>query len=535
MKRTGRGAWLVVAAGLAVGYLGETTAQAAPPYDAELTPGELRGIPWEAGDPWPAGFFEYLPQNYLEVPPDHRYPLLVTLGGIGTMDMPSTCPGNADWCTHAECEAAGVDGICRAYRRGPAVEIIQGVWDDTTRPFIVIQVQNFATTNSTTDYDRDVVDDMVDFALANYPVDPRRIYLLGNSQGGRGVMQYTSLYNRRMAAVTMGPGGTVQDADAACRFEDTAFWAFHGENDDDANIGVGVFDPCLVVEQVRMFLEPDQYPMLPGCVDRVGTPISDGRMTMFDNTAHNAWTPAFEDIAFGFGRSTWSDDQFCGYTTNFYDYDAAMDPDGVYSWLLSFDRPDTDAGMDFVVPGDAAEFALVADTEDDDPITYTWTQLSGPPVTITDGDTAMATVTDFEYDQTYTFEVYAIDADQQWDIDEVEVTVESEIVSSDSSGGGSEGGSTSGDSDGPADTTAGEASGGNTSGAASSGGTPPVSGSGDGPIGDDDTSTGGEDTDTAGAGDGGSGCGCRATDGGSGFGGLLGLLGLVMVRRRRRS
>src|SRR5690606_9109570 len=119
------------------------TARAAIPYEAEITPGQLRGIPWEPGDPWPAGYWEYLPSNYDEVPPDHRYPLLMTLGGIGTMDTPSTCPNGTEWCTVAQCQAQ-FDGICRASGRGPAVEIRQGVWDEVARPFLVISMQNAA-------------------------------------------------------------------------------------------------------------------------------------------------------------------------------------------------------------------------------------------------------------------------------------------------------------------------------------------------------------------------------------------------------
>lgn len=522
MSRRARGARAsrgALGASLLLLATGGATARAAIPYEAEITPGALRGIAWEPGDPWPAGYMEYLPSNFDEVPPDHRYPLLLTLGGIGTMDDVSSCPGNADWCTVAQCEAS-FDGVCRAYGRGPGVEIRQGVWDDVERPFLVISLQNSAPTSSSVDYDRDVIDAMVTFVLAEYPVDPRRMYLLGNSQGGRGVLQYTSLYSRRMAAVTMGPGGMVADGDAACRFEDTAFWAFHGENDDDANIGVGVFDPCWVVDQVRMYDQPDDYPMLAGCVERVGVDHPQGRLTMFDDTAHNAWTPAFENIANGFSRSVWLADQACGFSANFYDYSAAMDPDGVYSWLLSFDRPDTDAGEDLVVPGDQTQFALVATTVDDDPVSYAWTQLEGPAVTLRDADQAEVTITDFEYDQTYTFEVYALDADQQWDRDEVVVTVEAEVESA-STGGDP---STSGGSESGVDDT----SGGEPPGASTSGEPVPADGSGTG-AGEGSSSgtgSGGADEDAAG-------CGCSTR--GEGWSGSLGWLvvGMTAVRRRR--
>lgn len=549
MRKTNRRIGWGMSAGLVTVLAGSMSASAAPPYDTELTPGQLRGIAWEFGDAWPSGYWEYLPANYEMVPPDHLYPLLVTLGGIGTFDNPSNCPGNANWCTVAECEATGnPDGVCRVYRRGPAVEIRQGVWDDVQRPFIVVQPQNSAVTFSSQDYDRDIVDDLVAFVLANYPVDPRRVYLLGNSQGGRAVLQYTSLYSRRMAAVTMGPGGWVADGDAACLFQDTAFWAFHGENDDDANIGVGVFDPCYVVDQLRMYNEPELYPGLMGCIDRVGTPFPEARLTMFDDTGHNAWTPAYENVTNGFGRSVWLADQMCGFSANFYDYDAALDPDGVYSWMLGFDRPDTDAGLDFVVPGTEVEFALEATTLDDDPLTYTWTQIDGPPVTLTDADQEIATVTDFEYDQSYTFEVYVVDADQQWDRDEVVVTVEAEVMSEStgqaSSSGSSSGGADTSTGEAPGSTTSGAdttegpgvGSGGGSAGGGSTGGGPGTGvGPGPGPGTAPGSTSGGDSsgTETAGASGGESGCGCRVRRG-PGVVGLLPLLGLVAVRRRRR-
>ena len=52
--------------------------------------------------------------------------------------------------------------------------------------------------------------------------------------------------------------------------------------------------------------------------------------------------------------------------------------------ILTLDRPDTSAGDDFEVAAEADAFELVATTIDDDPITYTWTQIAGPPVDIDD-------------------------------------------------------------------------------------------------------------------------------------------------------
>ncbi len=428
--------------------LTSTEAAAEIPYADAITPGQLRGIALTVDSPWPASYWEYLPSNFETVPEDHLYPMLITLGGIGTMDNGSVCPDATPTCTVAQCEAApSVDGLCRVYRRGPAVEMRQGVWDDEARPFIVIQPQNRAPTNSTQDYDRDELDALVQFVIENYPVDPRRLFILGNSQGGRAVLQYIAVYNRRMAAATIGPGGLIAENDVGCRIEDTALWAFHGEDDQDTNIAAGAFNPCWVARQVHRASEPDFYADDNDlCLARLDHPFPQARITMFENTAHNAWTPAFENVATGFVRSAWSMDAGgCGFETNWVSYDPLEYGDGVYTWLLEHDRPSVDAGPDMTIPGDAESFDIVAEIVDDDDVTITWTQLDGPPATLTPAAPGTLTVSGFDDDAIYTFEVFVTDADDQWSRDEVLVTVDPEIIDQGSSSGSSsgDGGSTS--------------------------------------------------------------------------------------------
>ncbi len=538
-----------------------TEAHAEIPYVDGITPGALRGIALQEDSPWPASYWEYLPSNFEEVPEGHLYPMLMTLGGIGTMDNVSVCPGFADTCTVPECEAAGVDGICRVYRRGPAVEIRQGVWDDEARPFIVIQPQNREPTNSANDYDRDELDTLVQFVIDNYPVDPRRLYILGNSQGGRAVLQYLAVYNRRMAASTIGPGGDIAEDDVGCLIQDTAYWAFHGENDLDANLGAGVFDPCYIARTVHAANEPEAYAAFDSCTDRLEIPYPQSRVTMFENTGHNAWTPAFESVATGFSRPAWTMDAGdCGFETNWVQYDPMEYADGVYEWMLTFDRPDTDAGDDFSVSGDLAAFDLVATTIDDDAVTVTWTQVDGPPATLTVIDDTSVSVSDFSYDATYTFRAFAVDSDNQWDEDDVVVTIDPEIIDVGSSSGGSTSsgvdgtessgssstggessstgrGSTTGSSPDPSTTTS------NTTGESStSSGIGSASGTGSGSAGSTGSASGNEESrggdgggdsrgDTDGAGAAGNDGGCRI-DGGSPH--SLGLLLLLGAFRRRQ-
>lgn len=529
------------------------------PYAEGVTPGELRGIALTEDSPWPASYWEYLPADF-DPDGDTLYPMLMTLGGIGTMDTVSVCPDLADTCTVAECEAApSIDGLCRVYRRGPAVEIRQGVWDDMERPFIVIQPQNREPTFSAEDYDRDELDALAQFVVDNYPVDPRRLYILGNSQGGRATYQYLALYARRMAAASAGPGGVIAEADFGCRLEDTALWAFHGENDVDSNVAPGAFDPCFVARNISRANEPDLYDdVYETCADRMEIPYPEARMTMFQNTAHNAWTPGYENVSQGFATAAWTDDEMCGFETNWVQYDDMEYADGVYTWFLEHDRPGVDAGGPVTVPGDVDAATLTPTIIDDDAWTATWEQVDGPAVTMTPGMDGTLELTEFEYDATYTFRLFVVDADNQWDEDTVEVTIEPEVIdegtsSSSSSGGddststGADASTTSGDgstetSGGGEPTTGASGNGGDsTSGNDSTSGSASASGSEGGQSASDSSPTGASasgdgstsqgDTDTEGSGQTGSSGGCR-TGGTPPMGWLL-LFGLGLVRRRR--
>lgn len=265
---------------------------------------------------------------------------------------------------------------------------------------------------------------LAQFIVDNYPADPRRMYMLGLSQGGRAVMQYPVAYPRRMAAVAAGPGGLISPYDASCFFQDTALWSLHGENDADTNLGPGVFFPCPIVDFVQMYDHPELFPGSTACSERVGTPYPDARITMYFNRSHNVWTPSFENVPFGQSNTNqWPTDQSCGTTIEFTGYGADIEPDGVYSWMLSFDRPDTQAPEDLIVESDVVSIDLAATTIDDDPVTYTWTQIGGDPVTLLDAGSATATITDLLPDSVYMFEVFVVDADNQWDRDEVTVAV----------------------------------------------------------------------------------------------------------------
>jgi len=409
-----------MAVGLLLASAVVSDARAEIPHLDQITPGELRGIDRDPGDPWGYGYWEYLPTDFDLLGPDDTLPLLVFLAGIGEYDDDPSCPGNVDLCAPADCVVN--DGLCRNLTWGPQQHIDDGNWDDVQRPFIVISPQHPVPPFTNGEWNIANLDAFIQFLLDNYPIDPQRIYLTGMSQGGRGTLQYVAAHPRRFTAAAPMPGGVVQAA-ASCAFEDTAFWAFHGEDDQNGNLGAGTFNPCAMVELVRMYDVPEDYPQYPACAARVGQPHPDARMTMFFDVGHFAWVQATDPVGSGFPAAEWPSDQGCGITTDFRAYEAALDPDGVYSWFLSLDRPIVVAPDDVVLPGDTMATSLLATAIDDDAIDWTWTQVSGPAATLVVADQATLELDDLLPEQQYTFEVLGVDADGQWDRDEVTVTL----------------------------------------------------------------------------------------------------------------
>ncbi|HWB79622.1 MAG TPA: hypothetical protein VG755_31885, partial [Nannocystaceae bacterium] len=390
-----------------------TDASADPPYLDQITPGDLRGIAMTAGDPWVLGYWEYLPTNYDDLDPGELLPLLVFLPGIGEYDDDASCPGGTDVCAAGAC---GGDGLCHNLTWGPQQHMRVGAWDDVARPFIMVSPLNDVPNFSTTEWNVAELDAFFDYIVDNYPVDPRRMYLTGMSQGGRGVQQYISAHPRRFTAVVPMPGGTTSIPAIGCTFQDTALWVFHGEDDNNANLGAGTFSPCSMVQVEHQYQHPDLYAGYQACADRQTEPgHPDGRVSMVYNVGHFVWQQAIDPVGLGFPATEWLTDQGCGYAADYREYSAVNDSDGIYSWFLTLDRPDVVAPDDYVVSGDDLATSIAATVTDDDTITWTWTQLSGPIATLDDVDQPTLLVSDLMELTQYTFEVTVVDADGQWD------------------------------------------------------------------------------------------------------------------------
>ena len=520
-------------------YLGSLLLTLTFSSSAWADPGALTGIEIDSqGNDF--GYWEYLPTAYDEA---EDWPVLIFLSGIGEngngMLDPTECGNGPD--------TAG-EYLCRNLRHGPQHLIWNqlhngqaGLWNDEERPFIVISPQNPAPLYQMTAYDVDDLDVFLQYLLDTYAADPRRLYLTGMSMGGYSVALSLQSYPDRYSAVSIMPGIAGQDAQMdVCNWTRQNIWAFHGENDGNP------FNPGGVVSLVRLFNEcPEPHPT--------------GRITMYADAGHNVWTRTI-DPPQGMDDPVLTEYTAQGVTVDLDPYD----PD-LYTWLLWHDKPVVDAGPDLFATTDDPMVQVTATTIDDDPIEYTWTQIAGGALTIAGADAATLELSDYEVG-TYTFEVLAVDADHQWDRDEV--TIEIALGGGGGTTGGTTGttGGTTGEptgtttdttgttsaaatdsgpatsSDSGTDST-GTGSGGSTYGATGTGGgggatsldptADPTGGTPGGTESGSATDAGTEgDTDTAGASDDDAGCGCRST-GGQPFTAPLALLLLGGLRRRR--
>ncbi len=157
----------------------------------------------------PNGYLEYLPPGYGDGTPR---PLLVDLHGSGA-------------------EGNGAGELSRvSWGQLPAL-VAAGEWP-AARPFIVLAPQHHALTTDC--FNAGEIRDFLAWAVGQYTVDPKRVYLTGYSCGAYGGWSYTGWYNGDgvVAAEVLVAGSPGMEWDRAhCALGNTAIWAIHGDTD----------------------------------------------------------------------------------------------------------------------------------------------------------------------------------------------------------------------------------------------------------------------------------------------------------------
>ncbi|MCP3163835.1 InlB B-repeat-containing protein [Myxococcus qinghaiensis] len=151
------------------------------------------------------GYSEYLPPGYL-TSPTQRYPTIIHLNGMGELGQATTEAQLYDITT----------------RHGALANIrASATWKTY---FGTKQVMVF-TPQSLDNYSPTELRPFVQFIVANYRVDPTRVYLTGLSMGGWGTWRYANLYGAELAAIAPfatnigAPGPTIT------ALKDVPIWA----------------------------------------------------------------------------------------------------------------------------------------------------------------------------------------------------------------------------------------------------------------------------------------------------------------------
>ena len=137
------------------------------------------------------------------------------------------------------------------------------------------------------------VDAFLDYALAHYEVDEKRVYLTGLSCGAIGTWSYLAQHRGARVAAVAVIAGDGRDAfrSAGCALGEVGIWAFHGDEDD-------VVPVAGATETVASLM---------ACP---GPPRKEVKLDIYPGVGHDAWTRT-------------------------YDLSAGHD---IYSWLLGFSR-----------------------------------------------------------------------------------------------------------------------------------------------------------------------------------------------------
>lgn len=143
----------------------------------------------------------------------------------------------------------------------------------------------------------------IEYIKANYPVDPKRIYLTGLSAGAISIWNYLCLYQDQAAAVIpiCGNGNTTGVKANLSKFAHIPLWAFHGSADTT--------------------VRPNGSIIPVGMINALNPPVK-ARVTIYSGVGHNSWDRTY-DLS---GMSSRLDPGYDPYDISIYD------------WLLQFKK-----------------------------------------------------------------------------------------------------------------------------------------------------------------------------------------------------
>src|SRR5690606_25299236 len=266
--------------------------------------------------------------------------------------------------------------------------INQGKWPED-RPFVVISPQTSSTFYNS--WGPALVNNVIDHVVSKYRIDESRIYITGLSLGGHGAWNYATQYPDRVAAIVPVCGrGNVNKA---CEMEDVPVWAFHNEGDNTVHVN-GTKNMIAALKKCSPKYTPKE--------------------TIYPKNGHDAWTQT-------------------------YNLSSGHD---IYTWLLSHTNkrnstpsnkaPVANAGGDKTVtlPNNSITLQGSGTDSDGSIVSYQWTKVSGPSVTLSDANKASLKLTKLVAG-TYVFRLTVKDNQNAVASDNVTVVVKPEVAQGD--------------------------------------------------------------------------------------------------------
>jgi predicted esterase len=276
--------------------------------------------PYASGVTSPFGYFEYLPPAY-NSDSITQFPLIIYLHGLGD-------------------KGDGSSELNRVLNSGVAQFLSMG--NDIS--LLVMSPQSGVGW-----WSNKGIDSFLSYVLNNYKVDTNRIYLTGLSAGAVGVYKYAAAFPEKIAAI-VPITGKAENFDI-CDLKEIPTWAFHNADDTVFNQKFSI-DPITELNQC-------------------GPPSSPpAKLTIYPSGGHDAWTKTYD----GTGMGT-EDPNF-----------DAFDQD-IFQWLLQHAKDTLIARFErdqiLLYPQNDIVITNYAASKDG-LHSYSWTQLEGPPIDMTE-------------------------------------------------------------------------------------------------------------------------------------------------------
>ncbi len=254
---------------------------------------ELSNLPEDKGgthlgchlgnSPSPYGYYIYKPSCYNDRE-DIVFPVLIYLHG-------SSEKGNSK---------DNIKVLEKVLKHGPPKLIENKEWH-TKYPMLVFSPQDHKG-----GWTPQLLKEYIDFIVANYKVNVKRIYITGNSMGGYGIYGYLGAYGENSLIAASVPICGKGDPSKAENYKKIPLWAFHGEADNAIH-----YSSSLAMVNAINEVEPEH----------------EAKITLYPGVDHyESWTITYDET--GMGRENPDYDPF---------------DQSIIDWMLQHQRCDLDS------------------------------------------------------------------------------------------------------------------------------------------------------------------------------------------------